>query len=319
MDDSLARGPPPRAHKGRSRYTRSLPVPRWPSLPLFVTAAAVSLTGLQYAAAEDQPDVRVLPCRPTISCSADLVPPGALEVESGYAGTFVRNRGFVHSEPLLLKLTLVPWLQAQAGTNGLLFKTGDVSRALYYFDDFTFALKAHFVDQSPVRPSVAVSAGVNAPSFDGSSVSALAYGASFWAFVSKDFGSPGEVGSIHVDLNGGRNVWGLDASEGRTQVFGTLAVSMSLPLHLGSMVEVYGFSDAGRIAPKDSGVLMGVSYSPRPAVMFDLGGDVGNFPSTRKFTVFMGVTFVPFRLWKTHPRELDAPPTARHWSGSPNE
>jgi len=128
-------------------------------------------------------DMRVLPCRPTISCSADLVPPGALEIEAGYGARFVRYRGFIHSEPVLVKLTLLSWLQVQAGGNGLLFTTGDVSRSLYYFDDFTFALKAHFVDQSSMRPSVAASAAVNVPSFDRSDAFPFAYDGSFWAYA----------------------------------------------------------------------------------------------------------------------------------------
>jgi hypothetical protein len=88
---------------------------------------------------------------------------------------------------------------------------------------------------------------------------------------------------------------GLDATgyEG----FGTLAVSTALPLNFGVMGEVYAFNDAGRIAPKDAGLLLGLSYSPSAACMFDVGGDVGAFPSTRYVTLFVGVTFVPFRLW----------------------
>jgi hypothetical protein len=265
--------------------------------PWSLMALALSLASARTAFGGEDGDVRVLPCRPTISCSADLVPPGAVEIEAGYAARFVRYRGFIHSEPVLVKLTLLDWLQAQAGSNGLLFTTGDVSRSLYYFDDFTFALKTHFVDQSSLVPSVAASAAVNVPSFDRSDTFPFAYDASFWGYASKDFGPPGEGGSIHVDLNGGVNVWQFDIPQRSVQTFGTLAVSAALPLHLGVMGEVYGFTDAGRIAPKDGGLLMGLSYSPLPAMMFDAGGDVSVFPSTRKFTLFVGVTFIPFRLW----------------------
>jgi hypothetical protein len=273
---------------------------RWRRWPLSLTAAALSLATARAAlGGEDGEggDMRVLPCRPTISCSADIVPPGAVEIEAGYAARFVRVRGLIHSEPFLLKLTLVRWLQAQAGSNGLLFTTGDVSRSLYYFDDFTFALKTHFADQSSIRPSMAASDAVNVPSFDRSDTFPFAYDASFWAYASKDFGAPGETGSVHVDLNGGVNVWQFDIPQRSVQTFGTLAVSTALAWHLGVMWELYGFTDAGRIAPKDSGLLMGLSYSPLPTVMFDLGGDVSVFPSTRKFTLFFGVTFIPFRLW----------------------
>jgi hypothetical protein len=63
------------------------------------------------------------------------------------------------------------------------------------------------------------------------------------------------------------------------------------------MAELYGFGDAGPVAPDDAGALVAVSYAPRPSVMFDLGGDVGFFQATRRMTLFLGVTFIPVRLW----------------------
>ena len=66
----------------------------------------------------------MLPCRPTISCTADLVPPGSFEIEAGYYARRVPPAGYVHDQPLLAKLTLFPWIQAQLGMNGAVFTTG---------------------------------------------------------------------------------------------------------------------------------------------------------------------------------------------------
>jgi hypothetical protein len=107
------------------------------------------------ANAHEQDAVRVLPCRPTISCSADIVPPGTVEIEAGYSARYVEPAGLVHAEPLLLKLTLVDWLQAQVGNNGYVAESGSVGRALRY-DDVWFSLKAHLLDQTPAWPSLAL-------------------------------------------------------------------------------------------------------------------------------------------------------------------
>jgi hypothetical protein len=239
----------------------------------------------------DVDGIRVLPCRPTISCSADLVPPGAVEIEAGYAARHVEPRGFIHAEPLLFKLTLVEWLQAQMGNNAYVSTTGRVSRSLRYYDDLSFGLKTHFLDQTASLPSLAFSGALSIPSFNPPSDFPFAYDSSFWGYATKD------MGPLHFDLNGGLNIWQFDLPERSVQVFSSLAGSTAVTKHFGVMMEVYGFSDAGRIAPKDGGLLMGFSYAPSPSWMFDVGEDVSMFPSTRRITLFAGVTLVPFRLW----------------------
>ena len=93
--------------------------------PSFVLSAfgivlAALLAASATAHADGWPDDRdrVLPCRPTIACTAELVPPGTFEVEAGYlyrrSGTGATQR----SSPFLLKLTLAAWAQVQVGSNG---------------------------------------------------------------------------------------------------------------------------------------------------------------------------------------------------------
>jgi hypothetical protein len=261
---------------------------------LFVSIGSVSLSR---PAAADDDSVRVLPCRPTISCSADIVPPGAAEIEAGYAARRVSEGGYVETEPVLLKLTLLRWLQLQAGSSALVYSVGDVPRRLDYVDDLSFGGKVHLVDQTPATPSFAVSATVNVPSFDPDAAAPGGEGASFWAYASKDFGAPGSPGSLHVDLNGGADVLQLDLPARRARPFVALALTESLPLKLCAMTEAYAFGDGGPLAPHDAGVLAAMGYAPKPSVMFDAGADVSAFPATRTWTLFAGVTFVPARLW----------------------
>jgi hypothetical protein len=63
------------------------------------------------------------------------------------------------------------------------------------------------------------------------------------------------------------------------------------------MVENYYFTDAAPFAGPDGGCLFAISVSPRPWLVFDFGGDVGYFPSSRSFSSFVGMTIVPVRLW----------------------
>jgi hypothetical protein len=236
--------------------------------------------------------MRVLPCRPTISCSADIVPAGALEIELGYAARRVRPGGFIHAQPLLLKLTVLTWLQLQLGSNGYVFTSGEVARSLRYFDDISFGLKAHFFDQTEVAPSLAVSAALSVPTPYRNDAFPFAYDASFWAYASKD------LGRVHVDLNGGLTFWQFDLPERSVQPFVSLAATIELALGFGAMAETYWFDDAGPIALRDAGLLMAGSYAVSRRVLFDAGADVSFFPSTREYTLFAGVTFIPARLWR---------------------
>jgi hypothetical protein len=64
------------------------------------------------------------------------------------------------------------------------------------------------------------------------------------------------------------------------------------------MGEAYYFTDAAPVAPRDGGVLFAVSHSPRTWLVFDVGGDVGWFPSTRAYSVFVGASFIPAVFWR---------------------
>lgn len=268
-----------------------------------ILVAASAASAARAGAPDDS--YRVLPCRPTVSCTADLVPPGALEVEAGYLARRAPPRGFVHSEPILLKLTLAEWVQAQVGGNGHVVTSGDVARSLRYLDDISVGPKFHFVDQAGWWPSLAASASLNIPSWDRQTDFPFAYDASFWGYASKD------LAFVHFDLNGGLNVWEFDLRPSY-QKFVTLASSMPIAGDFGAMLEGYYFTNAGAIAPRDGGTLMAVSYAPRPWLMFDAGFDIGWFPSTRSFSTFAGLTVIPYDFWDTESeRRKRAQRTAR--------
>lgn len=231
---------------------------------------------------------KVLPCRPTIACTADLVPPGAFELETGWLVRALPNDARQTTVPFLAKLTLAPWIQLQAGSNGY-----TILRAVHtshFFDEATLGIKLHVVDQTEALPSLAFSATGSFPVSNGDEAPRT-YDALFTAYATKDFGW------LHVDLNGGANAWRVNDAP-LAQGFVALALSGNLPPPFGVMLESYYFSDAAPVAPRDGGVLFALTHSPKPWLLFDFGGDVGLFPGTRKYSVFVGMTVVPFVLWR---------------------
>ncbi len=247
-----------------------------------VSVFAITCFATTSALAAEVPDDRdhALPCRPTVSCTADLAAPGTLEVEAGYyaeksLATYTRNA------PFLLKQTVSKLLQLQLGSNGATFA---VPSRDVFFDNLLVGAKLHLSDQSKTAPSFAVTALVGIPIH--SSLSAFVTG-----HASKDFGP------IHLDVNLGASEYSIDTTA-VSQGFGAIALSASLPAPFGAAVETYYFTDSPPTAPHDGGFRFVLTATPKPWLVFDAGGDVGFFPSVRSFSVFFGMTIVPVVFWR---------------------
>jgi hypothetical protein len=225
-----------------------------------------------------------LPCRPTISCTADLAAPGTLELEVGQTSSRSSAPVTTIQLPFLLKLTLTPMLQLQFASNGWTFLRGATHTD--FFDDLDFGAKVHFVDQSKYGPSIALTALFGTPVANGSHVETFVT-----LHVSKD------IGPLHVDANGGGIEVGLESTPA-SQAFGALALSVGVTPLVGLALETYIYSDGGPLAPRDGGVRFAATLTPRPWLVFDAGGDVGFYPSTRAFSAFFGMTIIPAILWR---------------------
>ncbi len=233
-----------------------------------------------------------LPCRPTIACTADIVRPGALELETGAQYRRIDSTGRQWTFPWLAKLTVADWVQLQLGSNGYSWADGPVPAQ--YQDDALVGAKFKLKDQTETIPSLSFSAIASIPTFERQVGYLRTYDALFTAYATKDWGP------VHADLNGGINLWRLDGAP-RPQAFWALAVSLALPAPFGVMAEVYSFTDASPVVGRDGGLLLAVSHSPRSWLMFDAGGDIGWFPSTRAFSLFVGMTLIPVVLWNDRP------------------
>ncbi len=261
---------------------------------LSAVAAALALVlspSVSHAAGGGAPDDRdhVAPCRPTIACTADLSAPGTLELEAGYIHRALPASASQLATPFLLKLTLATWAQLQVGSNGYTAVQG--GSPARYFDNVTLGLKAHLADQTDLRPSLALTAAASLPTPPGEEGYLRAYDALFTAHASKD------LGPVHADLNAGANVWRL-SDHPLPQAFGALALSTNLVDPFAVSAEAYVFSSAAPVAGRDGGFLVALSHSPRKWLTFDLGSDVGFFPATRAFSVFVGMSIVPVVLWR---------------------
>ncbi len=263
----------------------------------------ITLTSLAAAAhaVEGPGATRTLPCRPTIACTADLVVPGALELEAGALYRRLGDSGRQWTLPFLAKLTTTEWLQLQFGSNGYTVSHGDIRTN--FQDDLEFGAKVHLLDQRALAPSLAFSALASIPTFRAPGY-ARTYDALFTLYGSKD------LGPWHGDLNVGENLWRVEAKP-RPQTFAAFALSRELISPFGVMVEVYGFSGALPIATRDGGFLFAISHSPKPWLMFDFGGDLGFFPAARKYSAFFGVSIVPALLWVPKHAEPEPPASER--------
>jgi Ca2+/H+ antiporter, TMEM165/GDT1 family len=287
-----ARSEPDEAHRGSPVCAHRYSARRGAAVkaglgPLVLGALLVDTRNAR--AADPPGDTQTLPCRPTIACTADFVPPGAFELESGALFRHLGSSGRQWTFPFLAKLTLVPWFQFQVGSNGYSVAHGDVPEQ--FLDDVQIGGKIHLVDQQALRPSLSFSALASIPTVQGQGY-LRTYDALLTAYVTKDFGP------LHADFNVGENVWRVEG-EPRPQEFVALAVSMNLPPPFGVMAESYYFTNAAPVAMRDGGFLFALSQSPRPWLMFDAGGDIGMFPSTRAYSVFFGMSVVPVLLWRS--------------------
>lgn len=229
------------------------------------------------------PDDRfiALPCRPTVACTADIVGVGMFEVEAGY---LLRRgaEGASHATPFLLKYTVFPWLQLQAGGNGLLRSAGSSE-----FDDVLAGVKLHLRDQDEALPSIAVSAFLGVPTGPDGEERRRTTNGLFALYVTR------EKGIVHGDLNLGVNLYQL-AGPPSLQIWGALAVSVALPHQFTLMGELWGQSDAQPAAGRDAGFLFALAYAPRPYLIFDVGGDAGLLRDVRAVSFFAGLTAIPF-------------------------
>jgi hypothetical protein len=263
-----------------------------------LASLAVAAVPGRVARAADSPDARdrTLPCRPTIACTADLVPPGTFDFEAGAlfrslgsssAGTATRQWTF----PFLAKLTLEPWVQLQVGSNGVTQATGVAPEQ--YFDDVVVGPKFHLVDQGEWAPSFSLSGELSIPTLSGRGY-LRTYDALFTAYVTKD------MGPVHADFNVAWNLWRLDGAP-LSQGLVALALTSNIPPPFGLMGEAYYFTNAAPVAPRDGGLLFAFTHSPRSWLVFDMGADIGWFPSSRAYSLFVGMSIIPVVLWRPAP------------------
>jgi hypothetical protein len=255
----------------------------------FLAAAILAGSCPASAASWFDDSQQALPCRPTIACTADLVPPGSLELEMGYLFQRLGDPVTQQSVPFLAKLTLADWVQFQIGSNGPTFVHGP--EPTHYVRDLVTGFKFHVVDQSARAPSVSLSVELSIP-LAAATGYIRTYDLLGTLYVSKDFSW------LHVDLNLGLNAWRIDGPT-LLQPWAALAFSADLPWHLTAMAETYYFHDASPIAPKDGGLLLAVGYAVRPWLVFDAGGDLGYFPSQRSASAFVGMTIFPGNFWQS--------------------
>ena len=258
--------------------------------PAMITLAALVIGSRPALAASwFNDDLKALPCRPTIACTADIVPPGSFELEIGYLFRKLRSPLLQHSVPFLAKLTLAEWVQLQVGGNGPTFANAPVPAR--YVDDIVTGFKFHLVDQARYVPSFSWSIELSSP-LAAAPGYLRTYDLLATLYFTKDFSW------LHADFNVGFNLWRLEGPL-LPQPWVALALSVELPAHLTVMAENYFFADGSPVVSKDGGLLLTVAFAARPWLVFDVGSDVGYFASQRSISAFVGMTILPVDFWES--------------------
>lgn len=235
------------------------------------------------ARADDE--VRVLPCRPTLGCTADFALPGVLEVELGYQ--LRRAAGaFQHVAPVFAKLTLAHWIQLQAGSDVTYAPGPPLTR---YVDNISLLAKLHLVDQTARRPSLALSVGVAIPTASQPGYTRT-YDLLIVAHASKD------LGKLHLDGVVGLETFQIDGPAAN-QPWTTVAATLPIDEHFSVAIEPHYFAAAPPFATRDVGSIATIVYAPRGTVAIDAGFDVVGWDQ-RSVSVIVGVSIAPTRLWK---------------------
>jgi hypothetical protein len=249
--------------------------------------AACSLFAASVHADPSDDDLHVLPCRPTVTCTAELAPPGTLELELGYQLRRVNDgAAYEHATPILLKLPVATWVEAQLGSNG--YTLTPIAR---YFDNVNLGVKLHLLDQSERRPSIAFTVAASVPTAAQEGY-ARAYDLFATAHASKD------LGKWHVDWNAGLYAWQLEGPVAY-QGFTALAASYAITGKLSATVEPHYFSEAAPISPRDAGAIGAIAYAVRTWLVIDGAIDVV-FEDQSSVAGLVGISIAPVRVWGGH-------------------
>jgi hypothetical protein len=261
--------------------------PSWRRRLLAGTVSLAVPSSLERAAfAMELPNQRDVarPCRPTVSCTADLAAPGTLEAEIGGFFSKLGADDRLLSFPFLLKQTLTEALQLQVGSNGYTVTRGgsEVPNERHW-DNLVLGPKLHVFDQTTSLPSIAFSVQASFPVDSGGHD-----GAFLTAHASKD------LGPLHTDFNVGLDLWWQSGAGGAApQPFTALALSTTFLPPFGVVLEGYIFGGAEPYSSRDGGLRGAFTSTPLPWLVFDIGGDMGWFPSTHSYSLFAGMTVIP--------------------------
>ena len=245
--------------------------------------------GLLLAArAQAEEPKSLLPCRPTIACTAELAPEGTLQLELGYLHRALGGGVAQESVPFLVKLALLDWVEAQVSSNG--FTSANGSAPARYHDNIQLGFKASLKGRTGL-PTIGASVQLAVPT----------PGKQLGYLKATDVLVTGYLtyilpASVEADMNLGANVFHIEGPA-QVQPWAALALSRDLPLGFTAMVEGYQFARSLPYTQRDAGLLAALSWTTTDWLVIDAGGDVGLFPQSRRFSIFCGVSLASRKLW----------------------
>ena len=261
----------------------------WISLLCIASIGLFAQSAAAQSSVTDAPDAN--PGRPTVSTPATLTPVGYLQFETGVLGAnsspeFSTRYGFNE----VVKLAVAPRLELFSSLEPAVHFTAGGNTVNGMGEVFVGA-QAVILHGEGSKPTLSASYSYrsydgNAPELDlGSPRNSLLFLAS------------GDVKGFHYDTNAVFNEI-VQGKRRRLQLGQTLSISHPFARRFGVSGEIWSFTQPF-LKSHAVGNLWAVSYTPRKNLVLDAGFEKGLTPTSTRWEVFAGFTYLlPRKLWR---------------------
>lgn len=261
--------------------------------PLFTAALLVATSvaaqqtisdTVSFGGPDEVEAIAPMPC-----CTAGIVPAGHFEVETNCSGD-TAGVSFVHTSNLTLKYSFTDRLQVQVGSPN--FLVGGVDTTRHSFDGLVVGAKYVLRDEGELAPILSASAHLIIPTWTDDDAYQPTFDVQAWFYASKTLGALTFDATLTASVV---NLLGELAPRGGA----SLTATWNFSQHWGLSTGPYGFFGDPAKVTVDGGFWASLNYNPIPQIAFSAGVEAGFVPTSRAFSVFAGVAFVPTAMGDT--------------------
>lgn len=269
---------------------------RTAAITLWLAPAAVwaqeSIEPQQSAEGGADEALEASPNRPSSSNSADVLKPGVLQWEYGFAkewGASGDRQSAIGGE---LRFGVMRNLEFRWGGDSLTTLTTDATQTRGFGDQY-FSGQYRFLRETKKRPALAVSYAIKVPT----AKEALGLGSGrvdhSWTFLASK-----EIGKFTCDFNAGYQLVGKEGTTGYdSNGIAILTFQRTVYRKLSAIGEIGAESRLGAQAPAFATTLWALTYQLHRQVVIDGGIDVGITPGAPHKRILFGLTYAIANLY----------------------